>query len=534
MPSDEIGAKRERLIGAPDSTPARRFVSAGPQPSSPRPARRTPRDRHPLLRYGLAIATVSILTILRLELVLTIGDKSPYIIYLPAVMLASWYGGLGPGCTAIALGGLCGFYFFTNPPWSLVLGEPNDLVVLALFLSAGLMLVLVHDAQRKANARAEEHALAAHQQAELLVREAEQRELATAELRTANTRFRMATEAISGLVFEYDVASDEIYCSKGAPNMLGTTIETSPHNLETWFSRICDDDREAVENTLRSALACGQSYSVEYRVPGNGEVRTVWERGLVERGPDGRAMRIVGYLMDISEQKLAEAERARHLAEIEDLNTRLRRAMTETDHRVKNNLQVISALVDIQVMQADGSIPASELGRLVGHIRAIAMIHDFLAQGWNLGAQVQEVSAHKALDKLVPLLQHIAEGRNIQVHIEDAPLSVRQATALLILVQELVSNAVKHGRGEIDLQFRVANGFAVIAVTDDGPGFPPDFDPRSASNTGLDLIDSLGRWDLQGRVAFENRPEGGGRAFVSFPLAHQAAVRSILEPQPSQ
>jgi two-component sensor histidine kinase len=158
------------------------------------------------------------------------------------------------------------------------------------------------------------------------------------------------------------------------------------------------------------------------------------------------------------------------------------------------------------------------------------MIHDLLTWGSKEDAQVLEVSAAAAINKLAPLLQQVAEDRPIRTEIDDALLTVRQGTALIILVQELVSNAVKHSHGEIEIRLAVARGTASLEVSDDGPGFPAGFDPAESANTGLDLIESLGRWDLGGQVAYENRPEGGGRAVVTFPVLHQATVKEYSAP----
>ena len=57
-----------------------------------------------------------------------------------------------------------------------------------------------------------------------------------------------------------------------------------------------------------------------------------------------------------------------------------------------------------------------------------------------------------------------------------------------------------------------------LEICDEGPGFPPGFDSRTAANTGLELIDSTARWDLRGELSYENRDRGGGRVIVTFPV----------------
>jgi two-component sensor histidine kinase len=97
-------------------------------------------------------------------------------------------------------------------------------------------------------------------------------------------------------------------------------------------------------------------------------------------------------------------------------------------------------------------------------------------------------------------------------------MPVHHVTTLAILVNELVSNAIKHGNGEIHLVFSIHGDRAVLEVKDQGPGFPDPFHAVTAAKTGLELVQTLAHLDLQGEARFENRVEGGGRAVVEFPI----------------
>lgn len=211
-------------------------------------------------------------------------------------------------------------------------------------------------------------------------------------------------------------------------------------------------------------------------------------------------------------------ERVQYLAEIEDLNTRLKRSIQETHHRVKNNLQVISALVEVQMDAGDATVPAAAMHRIGQHTRSLAAIHDLLTQQVKIDPNVNTISTTDAMEKLIPLLQATAGGREIRYEVDEVQLPVRAGASLALLVSEIVSNAVKHGRGTIELSL-TANAESIrLEVSDQGPGFPPGFEWRSAANTGLSLIDSAGRFDFSGDVTYENRPEGGARVVVTFPV----------------
>ena len=260
----------------------------------------------------------------------------------------------------------------------------------------------------------------------------------------------------------------------------------------------------------------------EELVPVGGKLHTFLSVKNPLRDEAGNLLGIMGVSTDITERKEREAE-------IQDLNARLRRAMQETHHRIKNNLQVISALTEMQAADENQNVPASAMQRIGQHVRALAGIHDLLTHQIKADARNEMISTKEILDKLMLLLQSMLKERRITYRrVEDARLTMEQSSSFAMLISELVSNAVKHGRGAIELTLTrqpselnlpeaPAPPLLRLEVCDDGPGFPPDFDPQSAASTGLELIDSLTRWDLRGEVFFENRAEGGSRVVVIFP-----------------
>ncbi len=211
-------------------------------------------------------------------------------------------------------------------------------------------------------------------------------------------------------------------------------------------------------------------------------------------------------------------ERMQHLREIETLNARLQRSIQETHHRVKNNLQVISALAELQTEDGEDTIPASAMQRIGQHTRTLAAIHDLLTNQAKADAHTHLISTKEAMDKLVPLLQATTGGRRIRYQVEDVRLPIRAGASLALLISETVSNAVKHGSGDIEIYLSVQEDNVRLEVCDDGPGFPPDFDWQTQANTGLSLIDSAARYDLRGRVTYKNRIEGGARVVVTIPM----------------
>ncbi len=220
---------------------------------------------------------------------------------------------------------------------------------------------------------------------------------------------------------------------------------------------------------------------------------------------------------------LRRAEEARKEAEyqqahIEALNERIQRAMTETHHRVKNNLQIIAAMVDMRAMDDSEAVPTEEFRKLGRHIRVLAAVHELLTAESKEDGQAHTISSRAMLDQLLPMIQSTAGPRQVTHNVDDVRLMVRQGTSLALVVNELFSNAIKYGRNSVHVGFSREDKYAILEVCDDGPGFPPAFDPVKAANTGLELILHLSRWDLGGSVRFYNLPEGGGCVRITIPI----------------
>ncbi|HLK55446.1 MAG TPA: sensor histidine kinase [Chthonomonadaceae bacterium] len=233
-------------------------------------------------------------------------------------------------------------------------------------------------------------------------------------------------------------------------------------------------------------------------------------------------------LLQQTEQGRKEAEQQQ--AQIEALNERLQRTMRETHHRVKNNLQIVASLVDMQITEGEPTVPIEEMIRLRTHVRMLAAVHDLLTQQAREDPQAHSLSAEELLLRLLPLIRQTAPQCDFRYSAEDAQLSARQGTSLAVVANELLSNAIKYGHGIITLRFWIEDEQALLEVCDNGPGFPPSFDVRTAAHTGLDLVENLIRWDLGGTVRYFNRPTGGGCVTVTMPFL----ARTPSPPSPAR
>ncbi len=221
--------------------------------------------------------------------------------------------------------------------------------------------------------------------------------------------------------------------------------------------------------------------------------------------------------VDITARQDEVEELRRKLQSALDQGYRLQRTVREIHHRVKNNLNALVTLADRAVTEGAESVPVSQLQRITFYMRTMAALHELLTVPSVKENATTHVSAGEVMERLVPLLKALASPRLVRLNVQNLALPMAHATALAMLVNEIVSNCIKHGKGVIEIDL-TSNGHARLEVCDSGQGFPEGFNPIAHANTGMELINIFSRWDLLGDVSYYNRPEGGACVAVTFPI----------------
>ena len=200
---------------------------------------------------------------------------------------------------------------------------------------------------------------------------------------------------------------------------------------------------------------------------------------------DGQPFRLVAISRNVT--AAIEGERAKDaLLRDKDL------LMQEVHHRVKNSLQLVRTLLQLQGRSASEETRA-QLDEAAGRIMTIGAVHQRLYEG----GSVVETDAAAYLESLLgdmrTMLVDAAVGRGIVLQAEPVMLTADQVTPLGLVVSELVTNALKYGEGQVLVSLRRVPAGLEVAVEDGGTGFPESFEPGLKSGLGMRLITALAK-----------------------------------------
>jgi PAS domain S-box-containing protein len=379
-------------------------------------------------------------------------------------------------------------------------------------------------AVRTVQAGAQDYLVKAHVDGHLLVRAiryAIERRRSTHALEESERRFRaifdqtfqfMGLLSPDGVLLEANQAALE-YVAAAPADVLGQPFWETP-----WWSH----DPE-LKSWVREAVAEAASGKFVRREVGHrgadGLVRSFDFSLKPVLDESGRVALLIPEGRDISVRKRAEEERDRLLMLEREKSEQLKLSVREAHHRIKNNLQSISDLLYLELASGDETTAEDALRESIHRIQAIATVHDLLSQD----EDVRVVDARMVLERLVPMVLRSGGlsmcATDVEMDVASVPLSSKRATALALIVNELVSNAVKHAcktemNRKIWLSLRQDSEDLVLRVRDNGPGLPADFDLRRDSHVGLDVVRTLAERDLNG--CFSLKDEGGVLAEVRF------------------
>ncbi len=245
----------------------------------------------------------------------------------------------------------------------------------------------------------------------------------------------------------------------------------------------------------------------------DGRLIDVLYNASVYKDARGNVLGVFAAARDVTAQKQASQQVQTSLREKEVL-------LQEVHHRVKNNLQVISSLINMQVRKLRDVSARSALEECQSRVLSIALIHQKLYQSKDYG-RVPFSDYARSLAANIFHATGISPGHvALCLEFETLVLAVDKAIPCGLILNELITNALKHGfpndrRGEIRIQLKKAGGDLELSVADDGVGIDPGFDPAKSDSLGMQLVQTLVE-QLDGKLDIFR--EAGTTFRVRFPM----------------
>ena len=344
----------------------------------------------------------------------------------------------------------------------------------------------------------------------VIVHDITERRLAEEALRISEEKYRTLLASIQEGYFEVDLTGRFIFFSDWFCEVTGYTRE---EGLGMSFrDYMTPDFAESIEKMFNNIYRTGKpATKLDYEVRlKNGERRFHQLSASLSSDAHGRPVGFRGVVRDVTAQKLAEQELKAALQEKDVL-------LREIHHRVKNNMQVISSLLNLQEYQMVEDTGRAVLQDIRARITSMALIHEQLYRSTSLARiEMQPYTlemAHSLLESYTPN----RGGIGLQVDMAEVVLDVDQAVPCGLILNEIISNSLKHALsgtrdGRISITGRLTpDGMAQLVVSDNGPGLPPDLDWRHTRSMGLSLVVGLAEQQLGGHIDLDNT---GGTAFT--------------------
>lgn len=358
-------------------------------------------------------------------------------------------------------------------------------------------------------------------------------------LELSEERYRIVAEQTGQLIYDYNVEKGTVDWAGSIKEITGYTLDIYQNmDLNFLLSHIHPDDRKMFLENYENFLMNGGVYRTEYRFrKENGEYIYVEDNGVCLKDEKGKVKRVIGATKDITERKKAE----RTLANIEIARKK------EIHHRIKNNLQVISSLLDLQAEKFKSKKNAEDFEILSAfkesqdRVISISLIHEELHEGKG----TNELNFSPYLEKLVENLFQTYKLGNIDLNLnmdleENIFFDIDIAVPLGLIVNEIVSNSLKYafsGRDKGIIQIKLCKDKSlepisntskgkegslnktanfILTVSDNGVGISENINLEDSGTLGLQLIAILVD-QLGGKL--ELRRDSGAEFIIKFAVS---------------
>ncbi len=209
-----------------------------------------------------------------------------------------------------------------------------------------------------------------------------------------------------------------------------------------------------------------------------------------------------------------------HQHELEESLEEKETLLAEIHHRVKNNLAVISGMLHIQSFKESDKEIQEKLLNSTLRVKSMANIHEQLYQSKNFSKMEFDEGLKKLVDTILTTINYSKEV-DVSYNLDTVHLNIHQAVPCSLIVNEVVTNCLKHAfneqtSGKIEISLKKSGDVVNLKVVDDGTGISDPVDETKSESIGLELIQTLTK-QLEGEYFYKPLPESKGTLFeLSF------------------
>jgi two-component sensor histidine kinase len=311
-----------------------------------------------------------------------------------------------------------------------------------------------------------------------------------------------------------DASGKVTYASPNAQSAfrrLGFASHLVGEDLAALAARLADDPLEGTDASARMLAALGGEAPSRKEIEARGA--TVLTRALPLM-PAGVPIGALVLVRDVTEVRRRDRALVTKDATIREIH-----------HRVKNNLQTVAALLRLQARRVETPSAKAALEESVRRVASIALVHETLSMSSDEAVEFDGI-----VDRVAAAAAEVGTTAS-QVTMRRkgtfGVLPAEMATSLVMVLNELLINAVEHGfpeidgvgtEGEVVVSAHRQRKQLHVTVADNGAGLPESFDAEQAGRLGLQIVRALVTGELSGTIELRARPEGGTEAVLALPL----------------
>jgi PAS domain S-box-containing protein len=348
----------------------------------------------------------------------------------------------------------------------------------------------------------------------VILRDITERKLAEQNLLESENRFRNMADNAPVLIWVADENGDVNYFNRSWLDFTGRKL--SEEQGKKWMENIHPDERDLVYRKFISAFSKKESLIIEFRLKRHdGIYRWILNQVIPRISPGNQFSGYICSSVDITERKIVEEELNTSLKEKEVL-------IKEVHHRVKNNLQIISSLLNLQ----SEFIMDEKFNNLIvesqNRIKSMALIHEKLYQTKALSKIDLNIYVTELVNNLLKSYLQDRNSITLKMDIEDIEVDIDSGINLGLIINEIISNSLKYafpngfkGEKTISVSFKRDDltGKIRLCIKDTGVGIPESFNIQETNTLGVQLVDTL-TTQLDGTLEYKN--ENGTKVEIVF------------------